>query len=61
MAVGVSVLLSGSGDQIVRMSLIGVVWMLAWGVFGAVIGVSWPLALAAPTALGIPFVLVLYG
>ena len=29
MAVGVSVLLSGSGDQIVRMSLIGVVWMFA--------------------------------
>ena len=61
MAVGVSVLLSGSGDKIVRMSLIGVVWMLAWGVFGAVIGASWPLALAAPTALGVPFVLVLYG
>ena len=28
-AVGVFVLLSGSGDQIVRMSLIGVVWMFA--------------------------------
>ena len=32
-AVGVFVLLSGSGDQIVKMSLIGVVWMLAWGVW----------------------------
>lgn len=60
-AVGVFVLLSGSGDQIVKMSLIGVVWMLAWGVFGAVIGMSWPLALSAPTALLIPFILVLYG
>ncbi|MBZ9522840.1 hypothetical protein KGQ92_18965, partial [Bacillus safensis] len=60
-AVGVFVLLSGSGDQIVKMSLIGVVWMLAWGVVGAVIGMSWPLALAAPTALLIPFILVLYG
>jgi len=60
-AVGVFVLLSGSGDQIAKMSLIGVVWMLAWGVFGAVIGISWPLALAAPTALLPPVILALYG
>lgn len=60
-AVGISVLASGSGNQIMEMSAIGAVWMLAWGVFGAAIGASWPLALSAPTALLLPFILVLYG
>ncbi|MDU7769485.1 MAG: hypothetical protein E7K05_20930 [Serratia marcescens] len=44
-----------------EMSAIGAVWMLAWGVFGAAIGASWPLALSAPTAFLLPFILVLYG
>lgn len=61
MAVGLCVLASGSGVQVMEMSAIGVMWMLAWGLFGAAIGASWPLALSAPTALLLPFVLVLYG
>ncbi|WP_368492312.1 hypothetical protein [Cutibacterium sp.] len=61
LAVGVSVLIPASGDQVIRMAVIGIIWMLAWGVFGAVIGMSWPLALSAPTALILPFILVVYG